>query len=107
MLLDERHHVALIDVEAGAQHAFGLAAANRQVAVRGDLGDRLFERRVAVELGGLVFEVFGLGDADRAVSNVRLAGVLAHLRIFGDALGADVARAGEGRGHVGHFLLGD
>ena len=53
---------------ASAQHALGFAAADREEAVRRDGRDRLFERRVHVELGGLVLVVLALGDAERAIA---------------------------------------
>ena len=106
VLFHERQDIALIDVQACAEHALCLPAANRQIAMRRDLRDRLLELGVAVELGGLVFEVFGFADADRAVAHVRFTGVLAHFRIFGDALGANISRAGQRCGDVCYFFLG-
>ncbi len=84
-------------MELGAQHALRFAAADREIAMRRDRRERLLEARVGVELRRLVAVLLLLRDADDAVAKHGLAQALAHLGVLGDPLGADVARAGEGR----------
>ncbi len=74
--------------------------------MRGDVRDGLLEVRVHVELGDLVLEVLVLEDGDLALFRERLAHELADLVVLRDALGADVAGAGERCEDVGHLFCG-
>ena len=105
VFLAELHERRLVEIELHAQDALALAAADGQVAVRGNGADRLGEVRVGVELGHLLGVIGGLADGDRRLLHVHLACVFAHLGVFSHALGADVARACQRRADVRHFFL--
>ena len=104
-LLDHR---LFLDHEMTPQHAFLLPAADGEVAVAGNLGDRFLEIVVLLEqlrrLGGLRRHDLALHDR---LLRVCLAHEAAHVGHVGDALGEDVARALEvvgGRGLEGRIV---
>ena len=81
-----------VKFELHPQHSLLLPAADRQIPVRGNGRDRLFEIVVLLEFGRL----FGSGGSDLA-TDLGMAGELvahkrAHIGDVGDALGDDVAR---------------
>ena len=92
-LLDAREDRFGIHHELAPQDALLLPAADGEVAVAGNLGDRLLEVVVLLELRGLG----RLGGDDLALHDgllrEGLAHETAHLRHVGDTLREDVARA--------------
>jgi hypothetical protein len=94
-VLDAAGDLRVVDVDVRAQHALGLAAADREEAVRRHRLHRLAERVVLLELGRLLrLRGDALGD-QRAFLGEDPAHVRADLGGLGDELGDDVARARE------------
>jgi hypothetical protein len=91
-----------LDVKRSVEDFFRLAAPDREIPMRGDLGDGLLERIVAVELRALAAKSLLLRDAQRAARGKRLADQLPHVRVLCDPFRADIARAGERGFCVGH-----
>ena len=95
-----------IDDDVGAQHALGLAAADREEAMRRDRPHRLLELVVLLELGRLAVLAGDDLRGELAVLGVLAAGQRADLGGIGDDLGDDIARPGQ-RVVGGRDLLAD
>jgi hypothetical protein len=91
-LLDRR-------VDRPDEEAFGLAAADGEDAMRRDVAELLGELVVVLELGDLLLLARDDGAPHRAARARQLAHRAAQLRVLGDALAQDVARALQGVGH--------
>ena len=74
--------------------------------MRGREVRRLAPVEVVFELRPLLFLAGDDLGADHAFGDVELAQARARRGIVAHPLGEDVARAGEGRGGIGHFLRG-
>ena len=85
---------AAVGLDRRAQHALGLAAADRQEAVRRDGGHRLAERVVRLVLGRLG-DLVGDAGRDHRAGAERRAHQRAHIGAIAHHLGDDVAGAGQ------------
>jgi len=104
-LTDARQERGRVARHAHAQHTLGLAAADRQKPVGGDLAQPLREIVILLELGRLCR--FGIDHLRRhhALRGERLAHQAAHLRVFGDGLGHDIARTRQRGLHIRHAFF--
>ncbi len=101
--------VALLAVRGGGElefdHALVARAHQRQQAVRGDLRDRFDVVEVVAELGAFVFLALDHLGADLSLRPQPVAQLADQVRVFGDRLHQDRARAVQRGAHVGDALF--